>query len=285
MDWSGVLGNIGGAVIGGLFGKSSAKDQFENQQRLMELQHKYQVEDYQHRYQWSTADMRAAGLNPILAATQGIGGNISGVSAGNAAMAPTPDFAGAMSSAFQTSSQKEIAKMQNEVAKDELRLREKDINSAIAKREADTARENMLADVNKWSIEEQNKRSWSMVSAEIENMKETLRVSEEHFIRSDAAAFASAEAHMVAASAAWNSSQVQSRLADIAEKTGYTQQELNKAHEILVKTQTADAEELKEWHEWLNDHKELRGAVGLVGSMWDTYSTARKVQIMSNAVD
>lgn len=285
MDWSGIIGNVGGALVGGLFGQSSASQQFERQKELMALQHQYQVDDYRHRYQWSTEDMKAAGLNPILAATNGIGGSINGVSAGAASMAPVPDFAGAMSSAFQTSSQKEIAKMQNEVAKDELRLREKDINSAIAKREADTARENMLADVNKWSIEEQNKRSWQKVSAEIENMKETLRVQEEHFIRSDAAAFASAEAHMVAASAAWNSSQVQSRLADIAEKTGYTQQELNKAHEILVKAQTADAEELKEWHEWLNDHKEIRGAVGLVGSMWDTYSTAKKVQIMSNGVD
>lgn len=285
MDWSGIIGNVGGALVGGLFGQSSASQQFERQKELMELQHQYQVEDYQHRYRWSVDDMRAAGLNPVLAATNGIGGSINGVSAGSAAMAPTPDFAGAMSSAYQTSSQKAIAKMQNEVAQGELRLREKDINSAIAKREADTARENMLADVNKWSIEEQNKRSWTKVSAEIENMKETLRVQEEHFMRSDAAAFASAEAHMVAASAAWNSSQVQSRLADIAEKTGYTQQELNKAHEILIKAQTADAEELKEWHEWLNDHKELRGAVGLVGSMWDTYSTAKKVQIMSNAVD
>lgn len=286
------------SIAGGLFGQSqaqshadsAAQQQFERQQELMKLQHDYQVADYKHRYQWSAQDMRAAGLNPILAATQGIGGNIAGVSAGAAAQAQTPmqDFSRlgeVFNSARSISQQKEIAKMQNDVALGELEVKRDDVNSAIEKREADTRRENLLADVTKWSIKEQNKRSWEKVRAEIENMKETLRIQEEHLVRSDAAAFISAEAHALSASAAWHSSQVQSRLADIAEKTGYTQQELNKAHEVLVQIQTADAEELKEWHKWLNDHKELRGAVGLVGSMWDTYTTAKKVEVMSNAVD
>lgn len=38
-------------------------------------------ENYQHRYQWAVDDMRKAGLNPILAATQGIAGNVNGASA------------------------------------------------------------------------------------------------------------------------------------------------------------------------------------------------------------
>lgn len=38
-------------------------------------------ENYQHRYQWAVEDMRKAGLNPILAATQGIAGNVNGASA------------------------------------------------------------------------------------------------------------------------------------------------------------------------------------------------------------
>lgn len=285
MDWSGIVGNIGGAVLGGLFGRSSAESQMAHQKELMALQHKYNVEDYQHRYQWASQDMRAAGLNPVLAATNGIAGSINGVSSGVAAMAPTPDFAGAFSSAYQTASQKEIAKMQNEVAKEELKLKEKDINSAADKRAADTARENMMADVKKWAIQEENSRAWLKNSAEIENLKETIRIQEEHFLRSDAAAARSADAHMLAASASWRNSEVQSRLADLAEKTGYTQQELNKAHEIYLTALTGDVESMKEWHDYLNEHKEIRGAVGLIDSLWDTYSKGAKAHTMSNLFD
>ncbi len=40
----------------------------------------YNVQNYSKRYQLAVQDMKAAGLNPILAATSGIGGNIQGVS-------------------------------------------------------------------------------------------------------------------------------------------------------------------------------------------------------------
>lgn len=42
---------------------------------------KLQADMYKHRYQWAVDDMRKAGLNPILAATSGIGGSFSGASA------------------------------------------------------------------------------------------------------------------------------------------------------------------------------------------------------------
>lgn len=42
---------------------------------------KQQADMYKHRYQWAVDDMRQAGLNPILAATSGIGGSFSGASA------------------------------------------------------------------------------------------------------------------------------------------------------------------------------------------------------------
>lgn len=281
----GWLGSIGGSLVSGLFGMKSASDANSAQQAMSEQQHKWNVEDYQHRYQWSAQDMRAAGLNPILAATNGIGGSINGTSVPAAHVAPTPDFAGAFNSAYQTQSQKEIAKMQNEVAKEELKLKEKDINSAADKRAADTARENMMADVKKWAIQEENSRAWLKNSAEIENLKETIRIQEEHFLRSDAAAARSADAHMLAASASWRNSEVQSRLADLAEKTGYTQQELNKAHEIYLTALTGDVESMKEWHDYLNEHKEIRGAVGLIDSLWDTYSKGAKAHTMSNLID
>lgn len=276
MDWSGIIGGIGGSIVSGLFGKSNAAEQYDRQKELMALQHQYQVEDYQHRYQWSTEDMRKAGLNPILAATNGIGGSINGVSSGTAAMAPTPDFSSAFNSAYQTQSQKEIARMQNSVAKEELRLKELDIFSAKEKRENDIRIDNMMADIRKWSVEEENKRAWLMNDAQIENLKETLRIQEEHFIRSDEAAMRSADAHMASAGAAWYSASVQDKLAAVAEKTGYTQQELNEAHKILMDTQSRDAAAVAEWHEYLNSHPHIRGAVGFVSSFLDVAGLAYK---------
>lgn len=53
-------------VFGGwLSKKSSAK--------AAKIAHKRNVSDYKHRYQWTMADMRKAGLNPILAAGTGAG--------------------------------------------------------------------------------------------------------------------------------------------------------------------------------------------------------------------
>ena len=74
MDWGQVAGSIAGSLFGsavqGSYNSAAAKQQNE-----------WNVENYKHRYQWAMEDMRQAGLNPILAATNGIGGSISGASA------------------------------------------------------------------------------------------------------------------------------------------------------------------------------------------------------------
>lgn len=77
----GLLGNLG---LGSLFGAADkfvggAIDHYYNKKN-MDYQAKIQEQQYRHRYQWSTEDMKKAGLNPILAATSGIGGSLSGVS-------------------------------------------------------------------------------------------------------------------------------------------------------------------------------------------------------------
>lgn len=77
----GLLGNLG---LGSIFG---AVDKFVGgsidhhfNKKNMDYQAKIQEEQYKHRYQWATEDMKKAGLNPILAATSGIAGSLSGVS-------------------------------------------------------------------------------------------------------------------------------------------------------------------------------------------------------------
>lgn len=84
MSWlSNTLGNIAGSVLGGL--ASSGVQSHYNEQAIR-LQNDLNVENYKHRYQWAVDDMRQAGLNPILAATNGIGGSIAGASAGTIGM-------------------------------------------------------------------------------------------------------------------------------------------------------------------------------------------------------
>lgn len=76
------LGSFVDGSIGHYFDKKSASQA-----------NAYNVYNYQHRYQWQVEDMRRAGLNPILAATQGAGvvpatsvgtsGASAGISSGN----------------------------------------------------------------------------------------------------------------------------------------------------------------------------------------------------------
>lgn len=75
------LGSAAGAftggissIIGGALSNSAAR-------HAATVANQRNIYNYQHRYQWSMQDMQAAGLNPILAATQGIGGSINGASA------------------------------------------------------------------------------------------------------------------------------------------------------------------------------------------------------------
>lgn len=84
MSWlSDTLGNIAGSVLGN-FASSEIQSQYNEE--AIRLQNELNVENYKNRYQWAVEDMRSAGLNPILAATNGIGGSISGASAGTIGM-------------------------------------------------------------------------------------------------------------------------------------------------------------------------------------------------------
>ncbi len=101
MSWlSNTLGSIAGSVLG-----SAVQDHYNS--AGAEQQNKWNVENYKHRYQWATEDMRNAGLNPILAATNGIGGSISGASAASVGMS---DIGSTMNSAKAASAAERQAK-------------------------------------------------------------------------------------------------------------------------------------------------------------------------------
>lgn len=62
------------SIIGGALSNSAAR-------HAASVANQRNIYNYQHRYQWAMDDMQKAGLNPMLAATQGIGGSINGASA------------------------------------------------------------------------------------------------------------------------------------------------------------------------------------------------------------
>lgn len=90
MSWlSDTLGSVAGSVLG------SAVQNHYNSANAAQA-NAWNVENYKHRYQWAVEDMRNAGLNPILAATNGIGGSIAGASAASVGMS---DIGSTMNSA------------------------------------------------------------------------------------------------------------------------------------------------------------------------------------------
>lgn len=101
MSWlSDTLGSVAGSVLG------SAVQNHYNSANAAQA-NAWNVENYKHRYQWAVDDMRAAGLNPILAATNGIGGSISGASAASVGMS---DIGSTMNSARAASAAERQAK-------------------------------------------------------------------------------------------------------------------------------------------------------------------------------
>jgi hypothetical protein len=83
--WETIAAAVAPTVVEGLFGKRQASKQMD-----------FQAQQSATAYQRAVKDLRAAGLNPILA------GTVGGASTPSGAMAPTPQFASNISSAIQS---------------------------------------------------------------------------------------------------------------------------------------------------------------------------------------
>lgn len=124
MSWlSNTLGSVAGSVLG------SAVQNHYNSANAAQA-NAWNVENYKHRYQWAVDDMRAAGLNPILAATNGIGGSISGASAASVGMS---DIGSTMNSARAASAAERQAKNAEHLAVSQI---EKNVAEADSTRQA-----------------------------------------------------------------------------------------------------------------------------------------------------
>ena len=124
MSWlSNTLGSIAGSILG-----SSVQNHYNSANAAQA--NAWNVENYKHRYQWAVDDMRAAGLNPILAATNGIGGSISGASAASVGMS---DIGSTMNSARAAGAAERQAKNAEHLAVSQI---EKNVAEADSTRQA-----------------------------------------------------------------------------------------------------------------------------------------------------
>ena len=124
MSWlSNTLGSVAGSVLG------SAVQNHYNSANAAQA-NAWNVENYKHRYQWAVEDMRNAGLNPILAATNGIGGSISGASAASVGMS---DIGSTMNSAKAASAAERQAKNAEHLAVSQI---DKNVAEADSTRQA-----------------------------------------------------------------------------------------------------------------------------------------------------
>lgn len=124
MSWlSNTLGSVAGSVLG------SVVQNHYNSANAAQA-NAWNVENYKHRYQWAVEDMRNAGLNPILAATNGIGGSISGASAASVGMS---DIGSTMNSARAAGAAERQAKNAEHLAISQI---EKNVAEADSTRQA-----------------------------------------------------------------------------------------------------------------------------------------------------
>lgn len=132
-----VTGGIS-SIIGGALSNSAAR-------HAATVANQRNVYNYQHRYQWAMDDMQKAGLNPMLAATQGIGGSVNGASALSANYNLGEGVTAGMSAQAAGSSAKAAQKQANTaeaVGQGTVRKLDSDValNAATAKNyEAETA--------------------------------------------------------------------------------------------------------------------------------------------------
>ena len=123
MSW---LTDTVGSIAGSIFG-SAVQGHYNSAASAQ--QNEWNVENYKHRYQWAMEDMRNAGLNPILAATNGIGGSIAGASAASIGM---PDIAGNISSARGVSASSKQAKVAEHLSASQIEKNIADAKSSAA---------------------------------------------------------------------------------------------------------------------------------------------------------
>lgn len=183
------LAPIIGAGIGGLASLAGGALQNSAASAAADKQMAFQERSARHSYQWATEDMKAAGINPILAYKQGGAGTLSGSSytpqnIGAAATTGATAGAGVASSAIQaTRNQAELANIAADTA---LKSSQDKTQSALQVQALAQAGQ---ANANSALAAEQSKQAWMNTQLQASQLhlnkpKSTLADMDEAFYRS-----------------------------------------------------------------------------------------------------
>lgn len=107
MDWA----SLGGSIVTGLFNQRSANKSMGFSSAQAARQMAFQDQQSRTQYQRAVADMKKAGLNPMLAAKLGGNAAMSGAM-GSGAQATMPDLGATINSATQIVNQKKVQEAQ-----------------------------------------------------------------------------------------------------------------------------------------------------------------------------
>lgn len=190
MSW---LSDVGSSIAGSIFG-SAVQGRYNSAAAAQ--QNAWNVENYKHRYQWAMEDMRNAGLNPILAATNGIGGSIAGASAASIGM---PDIAGNINSARGVSAASKQAKVAENLSTSQIEKNFADAKSSSANaglanvNTANAGLQNKLlqndVDFKTKTFDQRVQFEFDRMKAEIDNLHKLGQMYDANSLSATAAAF------------------------------------------------------------------------------------------------
>lgn len=247
------------AVVGVAGSLIGARMQNSASSRLMEQSAGYSREGLQNRHQWEVEDLRKAGLNPILSATNSAGGGMNvGAPAGAG-----PD----LTKALEQISNSALARKETELAQYKADTDRIKAQADLIRAEQDKARTSSAIELNTQSASNQMQQAklavkqTEMLDKNYElqkiytmaNVKEIdqriinsvaeVKAKVQYLADAGAAELRKASAAESAAGAAWASAQAQQVIAQVAEQNGISQRQLNEALSGKASAETKEAYE------------------------------------------
>ena len=254
------VAGIASDILGGIFGASSAEDaaeqQFEYQKELAKIQNDYNVYNYSHRHTWEVADLRRAGLNPILSANSAGSVAAAGQAQAPAVQSQKYDISRAINAIANTAlvkKQTDLAQYQSETERikadaDMLRARQEEARteSAISLNQSQSTlnlKNVEMLDKNYVLQKAYMEANVREIDQRIINSVLEVNAKVDYLQKSGEAALMTASAHQASAAAAMRSAAAQEIIAQVAAENGISQRQLNDALEGKASAETKEAYE------------------------------------------
>lgn len=251
------LGSAASAVAGVIGSVVGARMQNSAQSDLMRQSYEYSKESLQNRHQWEVEDLKKAGLNPILSATNSSGGTIS-VGTGQAA---GPDLGKALESIAHSALMKktmDLSKFEADTNRmkaeaDMIRARQDEAKTTSAI-ELNKAQSGLAGEQGRFLVKQAemldknyelqkiyNEAQVREIDQRIINSVMEVKAKVRYLQESGRAALMSASAAQVSAQAAMQNAASQAVIAEVARQNGISQRTLNDALQGKASAETKEA--------------------------------------------